>query len=273
MGPPHERERRAVPKADVIEDLEELDELEPLEPLADEEPPPPEPVMEQVALDHLKRMAATLQAAQRFTLRAETTAEEFLARGQSIELSAVVEAMVRRPDGVLIERVTDRHHRRFHYDGKSVALIDLDKNLYATRDDDVPGTITETLDRVQERFGVTMPLSDLVVSDPYAALSDYADSGLYLGEHRVRGVKCHHLAFANEFLEWQVWIAAEGPPVPRQLVITYVEEPGAPRYRAFLSDWDLDAKFGDEVFAFTPPDGAKRIEIAPAPQQDEEGEE
>ncbi len=264
MSPPEAVKFEDVAEAEPVEDLGEMEDA-----TAEEGPPPPEPVMEPLAVEVLQRMSEALRAAERFTLRAETTTETLLANGQSIELSAVAEAAVRRPNGLFVDRRTDRFHRRMYYDGNSVSLFDVDKNVYARKDEDIPGTITETVDRIEERFGITMPLSDLFVGDPAKSLSDYADWGVYAGVHEVRGAKCHHLAFANDFLEWQVWIAADGPPLPRKLVIVYVDEPGSPRFRAHLTQFDLEADVPDTTFTFTPPDGAKRITIEPAPAVDE----
>ena len=217
----------------------------------------------------LKQMAETLVAAKRFTLHAETTTQEFLFNGQAVEFSAEADAAVRRPDGMWVERRNDDFTRQMYFDGKTLALHDVDRGLYATKDVDVR-TNNDMLDRLAEKFDLTMPLSDLLVSDPDAALSEYADEGVYVGLHAVRGVQCHHLALSNDALGWQVWIQAEGPPLPRKLVIVYRDEPGMPQFRAHLSKWNLEADVADTRFAFVPPEGAHRIEIVAPPEPEDE---
>jgi hypothetical protein len=230
--------------------------------------PRAEPEVEERAAALLAEMADALKAAKRFSVRAEATDEEFLSTGQAVELSVEVRATVRRPDGLLLERRGDDFHRRVVFDGKHVVLQDLKQNVYARKE--LPGTIDELLDAMVERFGVTLPLSDLAVADPGAALSEYADWGLYLGIRRVRGTPCHHLAFANDDLEWQVWIQAEGDRVPRKVVILYVARPGRRRFSAHLDDWSLAADVPDEAFAFVPPEGAMEIDLVSSESLDAE---
>ena len=222
------------------------------------------------AREILDRMAETLVSAKRYTLHAETTTQEFLFNGQSVEFTAVADGAVRRPAGMWIERRTDDFTRQLYYDGNTVAIHDVDSRLYATKDVDAR-TNNEVLDRLAERFHLTLPLADFLVSDPAEALSESADDGIYVGEHAVRGVKCHHLAFSNDVLGWEVWIQVDGPPLPRKIVIVYRDEPGMPQFRAYLSEWNLDADVPDTRFAFVPPEGAHRIEIVPPPKLGEEG--
>ena len=75
-----------------------------------------------------------------------------------------------------------------------------------------------------------MPLADLLYGDPYAVLTEDVTYSKYLGLHRAAGVLCHHLVFAQPTIEWQIWIDAGEQPLPRQLAITYVREPGEPQY-------------------------------------------
>ena len=79
------------------------------------------------------------------------------------------------------------------------------------------------------------------------------------GLHQAAGVPCHHLAFSQEDIDWQIWIDAGPQPLPRKIVITYAEEPGAPQYTATIKRWSLDPKFTDELFHFVPPEGATKL--------------
>ena len=54
------------------------------------------------------------------------------------------------------------------------------------------------------------------------------------------GKRCHHLAFAQEHVDWQVWIEDGAQPLVRKFVITYKDEPGAPQYTAIFFDWKLN---------------------------------
>ena len=77
-----------------------------------------------------------------------------------------------------------------------------------------------------------LPLADFLYADPYAVLMEGVTYGRYLGIHQAAGVACHHLAFSQDTIEWQIWIDAGEKPLPRKLVISYVQEPGEPQYSA-----------------------------------------
>ena len=60
--------------------------------------------------------------------------------------------------------------------------------------------------------------------------------------------------------------------MPRQLVITYKEEPGAPQYRARFTEWDFQPRLSPHYFDFVPSAGADEIEFMPVqdlPAQEE----
>ena len=117
------------------------------------------------------------------------------------------------------------------------------------------------IEAVWQRYGMKIPLADFISADPYAALTQGVEWGTYVGLHDVDGVRCHHLAFGAGDIDWQLWIEDGLLPLPRKLLIVYKNEPGAPRYTAWLEDWDLSADLGDTIFSFVPPEDAERIEF------------
>jgi hypothetical protein len=136
---------------------------------------------------------------------------------------------------------------------------------------DAPGDIDGVLDEVDDKYGVVIPLSDFLYADPHAVLTEGVLYGEYLGLHTAGGVLCHHLSFSQEDIDWQLWIDAGDRPLPRKLVITYLDEPGAPQYTALIRRWSLEPKFADDLFEFQPPEDAR--EIPPAEVQDRKGAE
>lgn len=210
----------------------------------------------------LKQMSAALAGAKQFVFTAHDMMDQVQPDGQRVQISINHRFQVRRPDAVLAEAEGDREHAKYVYSGKQLAILDRTENIYATLE--VPATIDAMLDFVAAKYALTMPLSDLFFSDPYAATRPRIRAASYVGLHQVCGVKCHHLAVRGESVDWQIWIQADGPAVPRKLVITYKELPGDPQYIAFLNDWDLAAKLPDDAFQFTPPPGARQTELTPA---------
>ena len=105
-----------------------------------------------------------------------------------------------------------------------------------------------------------LPLVDLLYSDPYAVLIEGVTYGRYLGIHQAAGVACHHLAFSQDTIEWQIWIDAGEKPLPRKLVISYVQEPGEPQYSAVIRRWNLESSVPEGLFTFEAPEGAQKVD-------------
>ena len=142
-----------------------------------------------------------------------------------------------------------------------LTILDKEHNAYASAE--MPDTIDATLDKYEDDYGVVLPLADLLYSDPYKTLMEGVTYGRYLGLHLAAGVPCHHLAFAQDTIEWQIWIDAGDKPLPRKLVITYVDEPGEPQYSATIRRWRLDGKVPEGLFTFEAPEGAKKVDVQP----------
>ena len=162
----------------------------------------------------------------------------------------------------------DTLNRASWYDGKTLTVLDKARNVYMSVD--VPGNVDAALDRIADDYGVVIPLSDLLYPDPYATLMEGVAYGEYQGLHHAAGTLCHHLAFSQDAIDWQIWIDAGEKPLPRKLVITYVDEPGAPQYSAVIKRFTLDPKFPEGLFDFVAPEGAQRISESEARRRKEE---
>jgi hypothetical protein len=206
----------------------------------------------------LRQMSDLLAESSSFAFKAEEIIDEVLDSGFKAELSHTRTIALRRPGGVVTNVDGDTAHRSAWFDGKTVTVLDRQHNRYAVVD--TPNDIDEMLDYVAEAFDIVFPLADILHSDVYESLTAGAEYTSYLGIHQVEDIPCHHLAFANEWLEWQLWVAAEGEPLPRKLVITYIDEPGEPKYTARFLSWNLSPKLEDDLFVFKAPEGAHKME-------------
>ncbi len=227
--------------------------------------PAAEAAIDPQADEALKKMAAALAAAKQFTFSADDMMDQVLADGERVQISINHRVSVRRPKAVAVDAQGDLQNAQYIYDGKNLAMLDRNQNAYAVLA--VPDTIDAMIDFVAEKYTLTMPLSDLFFADPYAAMRPNIRRASYVGLHQVRGGKCHHVILRQENVDWQIWIQANDPPVPRKLVITYKELPGQPQYIAFLEDWNLNATVPDATFTFTPPPGAQKSELTPGRRQ------
>lgn len=231
-------------------------------PLAAQEPTKPTgPAVEPKADAIFKQACDHLAAAQAFSFVAYDMVDQTLETGHRVQLSSERRFSIRRPNRAYVESTGDAINRRSWYDGKTLTLLDTLDGVYGVVD--VPDTIDKALDFLAQKYGVTIPLADLLLSDPYGMTMPGVRSGRSVGQHDVHGRPCHHLTFQSENVDWQVWIQVDGEPLFRKLVITYRNLPGVPQYVAFLDDWDFDTKFDDATFTFTAQEGVTKIAIEP----------
>jgi hypothetical protein len=205
-------------------------------------------------------MSTYLAAAEQFNFEAHDMVDEVLDFGQKIQFASTRRISVRRPDRASADIIGDLVDERVRYDGTSLTILDNRRHVYAVTD--VPETIDRMLDYVAQRFGIAMPLADLLFSDPYAAVIGQVRLGRYVGLHEVQGTKCHHLAFRQDSVDWQIWIQKGDKPLPRKLVITYKASPGQPQYIVLLDKWDLSRQFADGAFALKAPERVKQVDFA-----------
>ncbi len=233
-----------------------------------EEPPRPMggPDIEARAERELRAMGEWLSAARAFTFHADITYDSPTANGQMIQYGGVADIWVQRPGFLHVEFHGDEAHRQVICDGSKFVVSGLATDLYAVTE--VPAEIGAAIDLVFDEYGFSVPIADFVYPDPYAVLIESVESGLYVGRHEVDGTPCHHLAFSQESIDWQIWIEDGPRPAPRKLLITYKDTPGSPQYTARLSGWNTQPDVAKHWFTFEPPAGAIQIEFLPVEQSE-----
>jgi hypothetical protein len=82
---------------------------------------------------------------------------------------------------------------------------------------------------------LTVPISDLGLSDPCIKFRSLATFGGYLGVGDVNGVDYDHIALTSPTVDYQIWLDRSTKPVPLRIVINYRAEPGSLGYIAVLS--------------------------------------
>lgn len=212
------------------------------------------------AVAMLQRAVDHLAAAKQFSVTTELwveTGEE----GATAQFTKVLNVKLRRPDRVQVDVKTATPKRSFYYDGKNLTVADHAKGTYGVIA--APPTIDELLTKAENDYGVVFPIDDILLSKPFGNGAANAKSGQYLGAEPVLGTLCHHVAFQNEGVDWQVWIQDGPRPVLRKAVMvsTDPEEPG--RMTALFNDWDLTTELPDYIFSWLPPAGSIKIEVLP----------
>jgi hypothetical protein len=208
----------------------------------------------------LRKMSATLANAKSFSFQTVATMDEPIASGHLVQSTRQSRLVVHRPDRLYVKsRRPSAVWQMWCADG-NLTVFNQAAGAYASRT--VPRPIDDMLDTVAREHGLTLPLADLLFSDPYKVLTADALTGRYVGLHEVEGVRCHHLLFTQEAVDWQIWIDAGAKPVPRRFLIDYKTVAERPQFTAVLSEWNLAAPTKDEVFKAVVPAGATKMDLS-----------
>ena len=70
-----------------------------------------------------------------------------------------------------------------------------------------------------------------------------------------------HLSFETTGADWQLWLERGDRPLPRRLIVTFVNAPGEPEYLTVITGWELDQSLDGALFQFDPPADWRRIEV------------
>jgi hypothetical protein len=231
----------------------------------------------------LQQMCDFLKSAKQFSYKAEVTDDQVYTAGKKLQFAFDLEAYVQRPDKVRINAAGDLENKQFIYNGKTITLYDKSYKHYAVME--APATIDAAMEKANQEYGLRISLVDLAESNTCGLMTKGVKHALYVGEGVVRGVKCHHLAFDTDDIQWQIWIDAGGKPLIRKLLINQKKLPAAPQWTAYITDWNFSPQLADSLFAFTPPPGvtktrfvslkemaAQQAKKAPVPKKSKKGE-
>jgi len=210
------------------------------------------------SIQALKDMGTYLATLKRFRVSTEVTGERVLANGQKLQHMATADIDVSRPNKLRARMHSARAEREFFYDGKVATLYTPAQKYYSTVE--FAETLGGLIDRLEEKYGVQLPLADLFRWGTPAAQFDKIESAMNAGQDFIDKDLCDQYAFRQGKIDWQIWIAAGSKPLPRKIVITNRADEARPQ-SVTLIDWNLNAAFTDSVFNFTPPKGASKVEI------------
>lgn len=209
------------------------------------------------ALDALNVMGRHLRDLKSFEVHADTTIDEVDETGQKLQFGGTVDYKVKRPDRLLAEIDSDRQHRTFYYDGKTLTQYAPRMGFYASVP--APASLRDLAGVLRDKYGLSLPLTDLFrwgeEKDDGAGLT----SAAFIGPAKIAGAECGHYAYRQADADWQVWIAKTSN-LPCKLVITTLDEPEQPQYVAVFA-WKPNVALDDKAFVFEPPKTAHRIEM------------
>jgi hypothetical protein len=217
------------------------------------------PTKDPEAMRILREMTDHFAGLTSFSVVSENTLEDELAPGQRVDYDVAARVGVRRPNKLRALRMGKLQSQEFYFDGTTLTLFLPPENTYATIT--APRTIGEMLDFTREELGIILPGSDLVYDNAYTILVEGVTSAVVVGKALIKGVECDHLAFRRPDADFQLWVAAEGPPLPYKYVFTDTSTPANISTVTVFDDWKVNPELEDALFVFKAPEGAMSIEF------------
>lgn len=212
-----------------------------------QQPAPGKMVLEPRAMELLKAASERLAAAKSMSFTAVASYEYPSQLGPPIQYTVQYDVAMQRPDKLRVIIPGDGPASEFYYDGKTMTAFAPAENLVAVAD--APPTIDGALKAAFQQADIYYPFTDLLVADPYAALTDGAILAFYIGPSgTVGGVKTDMVAWANRDVFLQIWIGAEDK-LPRRVRAIYRDDPANLRHQLELSNWQIDGVIPAEAFA------------------------
>jgi hypothetical protein len=218
---------------------------------------PTKMVLEPRAMDLLKATSARIAAAKSMAFTATVSYEYPSQLGPPILYTMRYDVTMQRPDKLRVIIPGDGPASEFYYDGKSIMAYTPAQNLVAVAD--APPMIDGALKAAYDVADIFYPFTDLLVADPYAAMTDGAILAFYIGpSEMVGGAKTEMLAWANPAVFLQIWIGADDK-LPRRVRAIYSADPAGLRHQLDLSNWQIDPEIQADTFTSEKAKSARRI--------------
>ncbi|WP_419711062.1 DUF2092 domain-containing protein [Pseudomonas sp. NFX224] len=228
-----------------------------------EDPPAADntPLINPQVVDKVIDMGNHLRSLEKFQVDAEVSRDSVLESGQKIKTESSNVLKVVGHDRLYAKTEGDVRTREFFYNGKKLTQYSPFLKYYTTVD--APPKVSETLHRIEDYYGVQVPLEDLFLFGSDQAQIDALKEALYVGPSTINGKLCDHLAFRQQGIDWQLWITRAEKPLPCKLVITTTDEASFPEYTAVYR-WNLKPDIKDSIFTFKPGKGDVSIPLKKA---------
>lgn len=213
------------------------------------------------AMALVKKMSDRLRAAPTFTVKGRTSLELPVAGGALATFYSDFDMAVRRPDGLAARRGGDLPEFRFAYDGKAMTIHVPGNKAWATTD--APATLDAMLVAAGEKGGLDLPFDELLVADPWAAITSGVTDAVVAGPAVFQGKKVEHVVLTGAALRLEYWIDPASALPVRSLVV-YLDHPLQPHFLVEFSGWKFEKKLPDSTFVLPRPAGATQVDFREA---------
>ena len=211
-------------------------------------------------IELLARMSTEIAKLNNFVLSGDAYADASLGAGQIIEHSYDATMRVRKPSELRLTNHNSEFTGEIYFENGVLTVFNSGRNFYAKKS--IPDGFENAVNFALNDLGIKAPLLELITQNFADLVSDEKTAVEYLGTSFFRGATHDHIAVRGPEVDMQLWIAAEGRPLPKKMALSSKWEVGAPRFVTFM-EWDTSPDFSSETFKFAPPDGATEINFIP----------
>lgn len=221
---------------------------------------PAGPIIEQRAVDLLRAASDRLAAAKSLRFTAIASYEYPSRLGPPIVYTMRYDVALQRPNQLKVVVPGDGPASEFFYDGREMVAFAPTENLVAVAS--APPTLEAALRQAQQTAQIYFPFTDLLLPDPYAAISDGAVLAYVVGPSTVvGGVKTDMVVWVSNEVFMQLWIGSEDK-LPRRIRAIYRNDPRGLRHDLELANWQLDTAIDPAHFATDKAKAAQPMKFA-----------
>ena len=210
----------------------------------------------------LNGMSDKLAAAKTLRVKVTRQSSPGFNAGMVVAESATGNVAVQRPSRLSAQMKTSEGARSLGFDGGNLIVVDHAAGTHSIVK--APGDIDNAVRSIQRIYGLTPPVAELLANHPRALLLEGVKTGKHTGTESINGVECDRLAFQQDGLSWQLWVAT-GDKLPRRISFAYPNgEGGAPlTMTATITNWEIDAPVSKAELTVSPPHGSRALEMIP----------
>ena len=211
------------------------------------------------AMRILRSMSDLLGGLKQFSYRVVNMREDLTRTGHRVDFEAATQVTVARPNKIKAVRQGHLVEQELYYDGKSIIIFSPATNIYSSVP--APDSIDATLRFARETLGIGYPAADLMYSDTFPLLTKNVISASVIGKEMISGHRCDHLLFILPGVDFQIWIADRGDPLPFKYIVTDTGTRQLLSIVATLNSWNLEHMSEEGDFSFVPPKGSREIPL------------
>lgn len=220
----------------------------------------------QMALDPeavaiVRKMSDRFRRARTITFLGRTIMELPVADGTLATFFNEATVAVRRPDGLVAKRSGDLPAFQFAYDGKTMTAFAPDSRRWGTTA--APPTLDAMIFAASEKGNLSFPFDELLVADPFEAITKGATRVSGLGPTIMAGKRHDHVLVVSPGVQLELWIDGS-TSLPARVTVVYTDDPLRPHLTAEYREWRLDPKLPASTFTLGKPAGVQEVEFREA---------